>query len=104
MNEEKSEVVVVECEGISCDTNVINKRVEEVEEFSCLGAVVENRGRCGEVVVNRVAQGRKVAGPIKALVNTKSLHREAGRDEGVLVLPLLNGHEETLAWHEDEEI
>ena len=63
-------------EGLVCEVHVDGIRLEHVSEFKYLGCVSDESGTDGAECSRKVASGRRVAGPIRSLVNTRDLQLE----------------------------
>ena len=101
VNVEKSKVMVVSGENKQCRIKLEDELLEQVSEFKYLGYLLDERGTDDAECGRKVASGRRVAGAIKSLVNTKGLSMECTRvlHESMLVQTLLYGSEITV-WYE----
>ena len=64
--------------------------MEHVSEFKYLGCVLDESGTDGEECSRKVASGRRVAGPIRSLVNARDLQLECARVvHQILLLPVV---------------
>ena len=92
----KSKVMVLGGEeGLECEVCV--------SEFKYLGCVLDESGTDGAEYSRKMVSGRRVAGAIRSLVNTRSLQLECaiGLHELLLVSVLIYGSE-TMIWKEKE--
>ena len=77
VNAGKSKVMVLNGEeGLEYEVYVDGIRLEHVSEFKYLGCVLDESGTDGEDYSNKVVSGRRVAGAIRSLVNTRDLQLE----------------------------
>ena len=83
------------CQGLECEIHVDGVRLGHVSEFKYLGCVLDESGTYEAQCSSKVASGRRVAGAIRSLVNTRSLQLECARvlHESLLVPVLMYGSE-----------
>ena len=60
-------------EGLECEVQVDGIRLYHVPEFKFLGCALDDSGRDGAECSRKRASGRRVAGAIRSLVNTRDL-------------------------------
>ena len=85
-------------EGLEREVCIDGIHLEHVSEFKYSGCVLKET-ECSR----KVARGRRVAGPIRSLVNARSLQREcAGVLYESLQIPFLTYGNETMIWREKE--
>ena len=60
-------------EGLDCDVHVDGICLEHVSEFKYLVCFLDDSGTDGAECSRKVASGRRVAGPIRSLVNASYL-------------------------------
>ena len=60
-------------EGLECEIHVDRILLEHVSEFKYLWCVLDESGTDGTKCSSKVANGRRVAGPIMSLVNARDL-------------------------------
>lgn len=104
VNADKSKVMVFGGEdGSVCDIRIGGVRLEQVQSFKYLGSVLNVKGNDEADCENKVVQGRKVSGAIRALVNAKGMSVECARvlHESMLVPTLVYGSE-VMVWKEKE--
>ena len=76
-------------------------RLEHVSEFKYLGYVLDESGTDGAKCNRKMASGRRVAGAIRSLVNTRNLQLECARVlHESLRVPALTYDSETMIWKE----
>ena len=77
--------------------------LEHVSEFKYLGCVLNKSGTDEAECSRKVANGRRVVGAIRSLINSRSLPLECARvlHETLLVPALMYGSE-TMVWKEKE--
>ena len=77
--------------------------ISHVSKYKYSECVLDESGRDEAECSRKVANGRKVAGAIRSLVNARSLQLECARvfHESLLVPPLTYGSE-TMIWREKE--
>ena len=105
VNVNKSKVMILDREeGLECEVYVDGIRLEHVSEFKYLGCVLEGEGTDEAECSKKVASGRRVAGAIRSLVNTRDLQIKCTRllHETLLVAVVTYGSE-TLVWKEREK-
>ena len=100
----KSKVIIMNGkEGLEYEIPKDRIRIEHVSEFKYLGCILDESGTDGPEFRRKVTSGRRVAGAIRSLVNTRSLQLECaiGLHELLLVSVLIYGSE-TMIWKEKE--
>ena len=60
-------------EGLECEVHLDGICLEHVSEFKYLGCVLDESGTNGAECNRKVANGRRVAGAVKSLVNARDL-------------------------------
>ena len=85
-------------EGLECEVHVDGIRLEHVSEFKFLGSVLDESGTDGTECSRKVANGRRVAGTTRSLVNARDLQLECARvmHETLLVPVFMYGSETLL--------
>jgi hypothetical protein len=98
INVEKSKVMVMNGVDVQCHLEVDGVQLEQVPVFKYLGYMIENKGIDDVECDRKVSNGRRVAGAIKTLANTKNLSLECIRrlHECMLVPVLMYGSEVTV--------
>ena len=102
VNTGKSEVMILNGEeGLECEVHVDEICLEHTSEFKYLGCVLDEPGADRAECNRKVANGRRVAGAIRFLVNIRDLQLECVRflHETLLVSVLMCGSETEL-WKE----
>ena len=80
VNAGKSKAMVLGGEqGLECEVRVDGIRLEYVSEFKYLGCGLDKSGTDEVERSRKVVSGRRVAGAIKSLVNSRSLQLECVR-------------------------
>ena len=96
VNTGKSKVMLLGGEeGLECGVYVNELRLEHVSEFKYFGCVLDESDTDKAQCSRKVASGRRVAGPIRSLVNARSLQHECARvlHESLLLSVLMYGSE-----------
>ena len=96
VNADTNKVMVLDGEeGSVCEVLVDGARVKHVSEFKCLRCCFSESGTYGAGCCRRVANGGKVIGGTRSLVNARGLQLECARvlHEALLMLVLLYGSE-----------
>ncbi|GBP71599.1 hypothetical protein EVAR_10812_1 [Eumeta japonica] len=95
VNIDKTKVIVVERgESVTeCDILIEGQKVEQVKEFVHLGSLFTNDSKHDSDIERRVNAGNKVNGALLAIMNSKSVSRQAHLviHNGVLTLTLIYG-------------
>ena len=74
VNGSKSKVMVLnEEEGLECEVHIYGICLEHISEFKYLGYVLDEAGTDRAECSRKVANGRRAAGAIRSLVNTRDL-------------------------------
>ena len=90
-------------EGLECEVHVDGVRLEHVSKFKYFGCVLDETGTDGTKCSRKVVSGRRVAGAIRSLVNSRDLHIECARvTHETLLVPVLMHGSETMLWKEKE--
>ena len=66
-------------EGLECEVHIDGVHLEHVSEFKYFGCVLEEAGTDGTESSRNVTSGRRVAGAMRFLVNTRDLQIECAR-------------------------
>ena len=66
-------MVLIGEEGLECEIHVDRIRLEYLSEFKYLGCVLDKSSTDETECSRNVASGRRVAGSIRSLVNTRDL-------------------------------
>ena len=85
-------------EGLECEVCVDGMRLEHLSEFKYLGYDLNEAGTDEAECRRKVASGRRVAGTIRSMVNSRSLELECGRvlHEPFLVPAFMYGKEKDM--------
>ena len=104
VNADKSKVMVLSGkEGIECEIHVDGICLEHISEFKYLGCVLDESGTDGAECSRKVVSGRRVAGAIRSLVNTRDLQLECVKVlHETLLIPVLMYGSETMLWRDKE--
>ena len=100
---DKSKVIVLNGEEeLECEVHLDGIRLEHFSEFKYLGYILGESGTHGAECSRKVASGKRVAGAIRSLVNTRDLQLLGARVllETLLVLFLMYGSG-TMLWKEE---
>ena len=90
-------------EGLECEVHLDGINLEHVSEFKYLGFVLHKSGTDGAECSRKVMNGKRVAGTIKSLVNSRDLQLEYARVlHETLFPPVLMYDSETMLWKEKE--
>ena len=77
-------------EGLVCEVHVDGIHLEYASEFKYLWCVLDESGTDGAECSRKVMSGRRVAGAIRSLVNTKDLQLDCARVlHETLLMPVL---------------
>ena len=88
-------------EGLKCEVHVDGIHLEYVSEFKYLVCVLDKSGTDGEEC--SVGRRRRVAGPIRSLVNARDLQLQYARVlHETLLVPVFMYGSETMLWKEKE--
>ena len=84
---------------MECEVYVDGIRLEHVSELKYLVCFLDESGTDGTECARKVANGRRVAGAIKSLVNARDLQLECARVlHEVFLVPFLTYGSETVLW------
>ena len=97
-NAGKSKVIVLGGEeGLESEVCVEGVLLAHVSKFKCMGYVLDKSGTDEEECSRKVTSGRRVAGPIRSLVNARSLKVECARVlHELFPMPVLTYGSETM--------
>ena len=104
VNASKRKVMVLGgMEGLECEVCVDRIRLEHVSEFIYLECVLDESGTDEAEYSRKMGSGRRVAGTIRSVFNTRSLQFDCARvlHESLLVPGRAYGRE-TIVWREKE--
>ena len=102
VNANKSKVMVFERnEATECGVMLDGVEMENVRVFKYLGSVLSKDGSLEEEVRERVQQGRKVAGSLKAVIRNRAVSMDVKRSlHDSIVVPTLTYGSEAWTMHE----